>query len=53
MRVTREEPGWTDQLGDLAQDFSASLLNVAGHVLNGVASFGNAVAIRPRQAVEQ
>lgn len=44
---TPEKPGFWDKVGDVAEDLGAGLENLAGYVVNGFASFGNAVVHHP------
>jgi hypothetical protein len=42
-----KKPGFWSKVGDFASDVGADLENAGGHVLNGLASFGNAAAHHP------
>lgn len=42
-----EKPGFWSKVGDFFEDVGAGLANVGGHVLNGLASLGNAVQQHP------
>jgi hypothetical protein len=42
-----EKPGFWDKVGDVAEDVGAGLANVAGHLVNDVASLGNAMLHHP------
>jgi hypothetical protein len=42
-----EKPGFWSKVGDFFSDVGADLENVCGHVVNGLASFGNAMAHHP------
>lgn len=40
-----EKPGFWSKVGDFFEDAGAGLANAGGHLLNGLASLGNAVAV--------
>ncbi|MGH3875027.1 MAG: putative T7SS-secreted protein [Pseudonocardiaceae bacterium] len=42
-----EKPGFWDGVGDFFEDVGAGVANFAGHVVNGVASFSNAMLHHP------
>jgi hypothetical protein len=42
-----EKPGFWDKVGDVFEDIGAGAENLAGHVVNGLASFGNAMVNHP------
>jgi hypothetical protein len=42
-----EKPGFWSKVGDFFEDVGAGLANAGGHVVNGLASFGNAMIHHP------
>jgi hypothetical protein len=42
-----EKPGFWSKVGDFFEDVGAGLANAGGHVVNGLASFGNAMIQHP------
>jgi len=47
-----EEPSFWSDVGDVASDIGAGLLNTGGEVVNAVASFGNSVVHHPEDLLE-